>query len=118
MHNVYYSLYCHNMVSGYHANDGECILMEPPGQIMLLYNKQPISYIMKCHIFMCIHIFIFDEVILYHIISFSNLCFSEDDGVPSDSDEDSCENEDGDKQVFIVVTQEATVSKSGPDAQA
>ena len=50
------------------------------------------------------------RLVLCRVQSFSNRCFSEDDGVPSDSDEDNS-YEDGDTQVIIVVTRLATSPK-------
>ena len=49
--------FCH-MVGGFHSSDDESVLMEAPGKIMLLYNKQPISYIQKCHISIFIFFYI------------------------------------------------------------
>ena len=47
------------MAVSFHASDSETILMDTPSHIMLLYNKQFILYIMKCHI--CVRIVSFDE---------------------------------------------------------
>ena len=55
------------MVAGFHASDGESVLMESPGQIMLLDNKQPISYNEMSHL--RVYSYFGKKVILYHIIS-------------------------------------------------